>query len=437
MNPTTTSRAAAALLLTISLAGCGGGSGGGSRDADTAPAGTTDAAYLYDYMKDWYLWYRQMPTVDPAAYASDQALLDAVRVSQDWYSYIDSAQVYHAFYDEGEAVGYGFGYSVSGNAMWIRYVQPASSAGIGDLRRGDQIMAIGGQPIAALQAGAGIDAALGPVQEGLSTTLTVQRGASTFELPLTKTRYAVRSVLDHRVIDAPSGRVGYLNFMSFTAPAQSEWQAALKDLLDQGVSDLVVDLRENGGGRLAVAGALASSLAPADSAGQIAIQLQFNDRHRGSDQDFRFAYDASAGKIRRLVWITSPRTCSASESLVVALRPLRSAWSVGEASCGKPVGFTPPEHNGKVYNVVSFRLSNGAGLSDYFSGLSPDCAAAEDWSKPIGDPTEPKLAAALRWLDDGGCPAPTTGALDAQSRARAVTAAPGGGYGIERLTGLR
>ncbi|MFT4100007.1 MAG: S41 family peptidase [Burkholderiaceae bacterium] len=299
MNPTTTSRAAAALLLALSLAGCGGGgSAGDGRDADAVPAGTTDAAYLYDYMKDWYLWYRQMPAVDPAAYASDQALLDAARVEQDWFSYIDSAQVYHAFYDEGEAVGYGFGYSVSGNAMWIRYVQPASNAGAADLRRGDQILAIGGQTIATLQAGGGIDAALGPAQEGLGTTLTVQRGASTFELPLTKTRYAVRSVLDHRVIDAPSGRVGYLSFMSFTAPAQLEWQAALQELLDQGVADLVVDLRENGGGRLAVASALASSLAPADSAGQVAIRLQFNDRHGGSDQSLQFAYDASAGKIR-------------------------------------------------------------------------------------------------------------------------------------------
>ncbi len=436
---TTTSRVAAALLLSGWLAGCGGGSSGADGDAPpNGSAGTadTDAAYLYQYMKDWYLWYQQMPTVDPGVYPTDRALLDAVRVPQDWYSYIESAQVYHAFYDEARAVGYGFGYSVAGDAMWIRYVQPASNAGSSGLQRGDQVLAINGQTIAALQAGGGIDAALGPAQEGLTAALTVQRGAATIDLRLTKTSYAVRSVLDQRVIETPSGRVGYLNFMSFTSPAQTEWQAALRGLLDQGVSDLIVDLRENGGGRLAVASALASSLAPDDSAGQIAIQLRFNDRHGGSNQSFRFASDPSAGRVRRLVWITSPRTCSASESLMAALRPLRSAWSVGEATCGKPVGFTPPEHNGKVYNIVSFQLANGAGLTDYFSGLSPDCAASEDWSKPTGDPTEPKLAAALRWLQDGGCPAPATGALYAPRRAKAGQTVPSG-YGIERLTGLR
>ena len=447
------------VALGLSLAACGGGSdkgagagtGNGTGTGSGQVSSSADVNFLAAYLRDWYLWYREMPSFNAAGFTTPESLLQAARVRQDWYSYIDQASTFNAYYDEGRAIGYGFGYNYdrsSGN-MYIRYVQPLSSSAASGLARGDRVTAINGQTIAALAAGTTgdndparaanrIDAALGASVEGLQATLTIERAGAPLTLPvMTKGWYTLRSVVAEQLIDLGDRKVGYLVFTSFTNPASGEWSNALASLIAEGATDLIVDLRENGGGRLAVAASVGSSLAPAGSSGRVETTLQFNDRHSGSNQTYYFQDTPNTGKIDRIVWITSPRTCSASESMMVALRPLRTSVSVGETTCGKPVGFSPPEYNGKVYNVVTFKLANSVGYSDYYSGLAPDCAVGEDWSRPFGDPAEPKLAAALNWLSTGHC-SPTAAAARVQRSAALpdVREIPTG-HGIEKLTGLR
>lgn len=416
-------------VLTV-LAACGGG--GGSASTAPAPSAADEVRFVTGYMQDWYLWYRDLPAIDPSAWSTPEQALAALKVPQDRYSYIDSAATFDAFFDEGRALGFGFGYVLVGDELWIRYVQPHSNAQTAGLRRGDRITAIDGVPMATLIASNGVDAALGPATEGFRATFDLQRDTAPLFITMTKGWYTLASVLDARVIDRPGGKVGYLVFMSFTEPSRAEWLTALTQVQEAGAQDIIVDLRENGGGRLSVAALIASSLMPAGLDNPVGTKLEFNDRHTGSNQIFPLTPVANTGRVRRLAWITSARTCSASESLITSLVPYMAAALIGERTCGKPVGFTPPEFNGKVYSIVTFRTLNRDGFSDYYSGLSPSCTTGEDYSRPYGDPAEPKLAAALQWLDGAGCPVAAT-----KSVPRHEVQTPRGIGGLHDLTGLR
>jgi carboxyl-terminal processing protease len=414
--------------LTVQAA-CGGGD---SAPIASPPTAADEVRFVTDYLRDWYLWYGQLPAIDPSAWSTPEQALAALKVPQDRYSYVDSAATFDAFFDEGRALGFGFAYALVAGDMWIRYVQPQSSAQAAGLRRGDRIVAIDGTPMATLVASNRVDAALGPATEGFSAHFDLLRNAAPLSVTVTKGWYTVASVLHARLIDRPGGKVGYLAFLSFTEPSRTEWLAALMRLQQEGARDIVVDLRDNGGGRLTVANLVASSLLPAGLAGVAGTTLQFNDRHSGSNLTYSLTPVEGVDPVRRLIWITSARTCSASESLMTSLRPYLWAAVVGETTCGKPVGFTPPVFNGKVYSIVTFRTSNRDGFSDYFAGLAPDCTVGEDYSRPYGDPAEPKLAAALQWLDGAGCPL-----ARAKSVPQHPAPMPRGIGGVHDLTGLR
>ena len=306
---------------------------------------------------------------------------------------------------------------------------PAHAAG---LRRGDRIVAIDKQPIAELLAASTLEAAFGPTEVGAGLEFTVRRGGQILSIAVARDWYDLTYVIAPGIHDAGGRRVGYVNFYSFGRLGVAPWQAALDRLLLQGAQDLVVDLRENGGGLVAVAAEVGSALGQDDLAGRVMGRLEFNAAHTNANRSFVFSSDPRAGRFERIVWLTGPRTCSASEILIAGLEPWRPATRIGSASCGKPVGFTPPSHEGWVFSVVSFSTRNALGDGDYYNGLAPDCEVPDAVAGEFGAADEPLLAAALGWLADGRCPAPAS--------AKSVHTMPrfdDSLRGLSTLTGLR
>lgn len=421
-------RAAALALATgVMLAACGSGLPSPLDPLSALLGAGSPVRFLVDYMKDWYLWTDRLPRfIDASRWSTPEEALDALRVEEDRYSFIASADSFNAFFDDGRALGYGFGYAIVDTQVIVRSVQPASNAATAGLRRGDRIIAVDGKPTPGLVAAGTFDDALGPVVEGQRAVLSVQRGGATIEFAMARGWYEVASVLESRAIDTADGRVGYLAFYTFTEPARTQWDTALDGLRAAGVRDLIIDLRENGGGRLSVANHVASSLAPPEAASLRSLHLEFNDRHVDANESFEF--EQGTGFAGRVIWITGAGTCSASESVIAALMPYRVKAQIGAATCGKPVGFTPPEYEGKVYNIVTFRSKNRDGYTDYFQGIAPDCMVPEDYDHAFGDPAEARLAAALAWLRDGRCVA-------AQTKSFVPPRAAAPDRGLDALTG--
>ena len=421
----------AAVLAGLLLAGCGGG--GDSAAPQPAELDPPSADFLVSYLYDWYYWVDRLPPQPaPDAYPDAHAALAALKVAEDRYSYIEPAASYDAFFDEGRSLGFGITYQIEADALALRLVQPRSPAHAAGMRRGDRIVAIDGRTITELLAAGTLDEAFGPAEAGTSLAFDVRRDGLRLPMVATRDWYDLSYVMGPGVHDAGDRKVGYVNFYSFGRLGLSAWQATLDQLLEQGARDLVVDLRENGGGLVAVAAQVGSALGTDDLSGRTMSRLEFNPAHASSNRSFGFGSDPRAGRFERIVWLTGARTCSASEMLIAGLDPWRSSARIGSATCGKPVGFTPPSHAGWVYSIVSFTSRNAVGEGDYYGGLAPDCEVADPVAGEFGAPDEPLLAAALGWLADGRCPAPISGkSLPAMPRLDDSL------RGLSRLTGLR
>jgi hypothetical protein len=101
---------------------------------------------------------------------------------------------------------------------------------------------------------------------------------------------------------------------------------------------------------------------------------------------------------------------------------------IGATTCGKPYGFLPQDNCGTTYFAIQFKGVNHVGYGDYAEGFVPGgsgnqfagCVLADDFTKPLGDVTEARLATALQFRQNGTC---TTAAASSGSGVRSATAA--------------
>jgi hypothetical protein len=128
----------------------------------------------------------------------------------------------------------------------------------------------------------------------------------------------------------------------------------------------------------------------------------------------------------KIAFISTRATASASELVAAAFAPFLgvNAALVGSNSYGKPVGqigLDLAACDDRI-RVVAFAKENAAGQGDYFSGLAgtmrTTCAAADDITRPLGDPQEASLRAALDFVAGRSC-TPIALAQSAQSTASA------------------
>jgi len=390
-------------------------------------------------MKDWYLWEDRLPQdINESDFASGQAALDALKVAEDRYSSITPAADYNRFFRDGQTVGFGLSYKIEedNRAIRVMLVQPQAPAQRAGLLRGDLITEVEGETVATLIAEDRLNAAFGPLDEGVTRRFTINRDGNTLSITIAKALYDLSYVIADALFDNNGRKVAYVNFFSFAEKGVAPWQEALDRLLDEGAQDLIVDLRSNGGGLLSVTQRVGSSLGGDSLRGKVLAELSFNDRRNENNRTYTFGIDSRSGRFERLVWLTSRSSCSASEALIVGLDPHRTATRVGETTCGKPVGFTPPTFGDNVYSIVTFRLRNAVGTTDYFDGLLPDCPIADDGSGQLGDRNEALTAAALVFLDTGACPAQGALATKALRDTRSLGELTNHPTGLPALTNL-
>lgn len=365
--------------------------------------------YVYDVMREIYLWDTELPTVNPASYASPEALLEAVRYRplDSYFSSITSRAASDAFYSDSQFIGFGFGNSYDGQGLRILQVFPDSPAAETGMRRGDRITSINGQSVAALVANGQLGQALGPSAEGYRISFRYERPDGTVaDSEMTKRLVTIPTVSELSVIDVDGKRVGYLLFRNFVTPSRDALDAAFNALRDVGATELVLDLRYNGGGLVSIAQHLGGLIAGARTEGQVFVEYVHNARNSFRNQSSRFEAKPNALNLQRLVVITTDATASASESIINSLRPFIPVTTVGTSTYGKPVGQYIVEFCDKALYPVSFSVKNARGEGDYFGGIPADCQAQDDADRQLGDPAEASLKEALTVMRTGSCSAP-------------------------------
>jgi C-terminal processing protease CtpA/Prc len=359
-------------------------------------------------MKYIYFWNKEMADRAPALFDSAESYLEAIRYRplDSGFSYVTSRAANEAFFSDSQFIGLGLATKQVGSQLRVAQVFPDSPASQAGLERGATFLEIAGRTIADYIARGDLGAAFGANEVGVSVpvrfvdTSGVQRSAT-----MVKRLVTIPTVSQLRIYDLDGRRVGYLHFRNFVRPSTQALNDAFRELRAAGVSELVLDVRYNGGGLVDVAQHLGGLIGGSRTAGQLFAEFFHNDLNAQRNVVLRYEDKPQALDLRRLMVIATRDSASASELIINALRPFMPVTIFGGRTYGKPVGQYGLEFCDKVLAPVAFHLRNALRQGDFFDGFPADCPAADDVEHLLGDPAEASLQEALFYIRNGRCSA--------------------------------
>lgn len=378
---------------------------------------SAEKTWVRAHLDDVYLWYREIVNVFPTSYADAREYFDALLVrTHDRFSFTAVQAEIDKYFESGEEIGYGISLVNENGRLRVTLTQPNSPAAQQNIVRGTDIVGINGVAIGLLSRNEQI-AALYPTKAGQSNSFDVlDPGASApRSVQLSATAITRSPVPKSTVITSSDNKkIGYLVFTDHISTAEDALANTIGEFKRQGIDDLVLDVRYNGGGYLYIASELASMIAGSAVKNQIFEKLQYNDKHADQTNDPNYSFGFFNTKmdstplpqlnLRRVFVLTGPGTCSASESIINSLAPFMRVVTIGGVTCGKPYGMQQANNCGTAYFAIRFQGVNSLGQGDYTDGFVPNCAAGDDLNHALGDPAERLLSIALAYRVEGACP---------------------------------
>lgn len=415
---------------------------------------TTDEQYYAnlfagDALSLYYYWNEEVAAdldkLDPETNTDPISTVDKIRYHQG-ETYIDKWTMLtddmSSFENSVQGVATSYGYelmfyyadesytNIYGVVAFVYADSPAEKAG---MKRGDVIYALNGVGITESNY---MDLYYSS-QAKLSVAGLVQEAGEAVLKPVTEISLQAvemyeNPVLCHKILDVNGKKVAYLAYSSFDLKSIEPLIEICKGFKAEGVKDLILDLRYNGGGYVITESVLASMFAPQDvvSAGKV---LETEDYNKILTEEYRkqgytdfatyfeteFNYpnvslnvstkDANIG-LEHIYALIGPNSASASEALLGGLMPYMPVTLIGEQSHGKyctgvMLGTSDfytkaPSaiENWGIYVMISI-YKNSAGETPCMpDGLKPDVMAYDNPRMPIqlGDENESLLKAALQ-----------------------------------------
>lgn len=409
--------------------------------------------FVWKSMNSWYLYEADVPALAderdkdiPAyvdfleSYSSPEALFDDLIYQpnvKDRFSFIvdDYNELENMLQGISESFGYDFQLvrtSASDDSLlgYVRYVIPDSPADKAGIKRGDLFNKINGQQLTI---------------QNYQQLLFNQRSYTLGRIILQNDQLVEGDQVDMdavtihenpihlaQIIETLTGKkVGYLVYNEFNYLYHQELNHVFSQFKDEGINEMVLDLRYNPGGSVLTAALLASMLYTTDTEKRF-IKYQFNEKHPDEstvleffdqvpvlNEDYQIVdiEPLHSLELSKLYVLTSSGTASASEAIINGLDPYLDVVIIGERTVGKNVGsrtlydapstdFTDksqanPAHKYALQPLTT-KIVNSTGFGDFEDGFSPDIEISElDYlleMKPLGDPQEPLLHAALEMM---------------------------------------
>jgi carboxyl-terminal processing protease len=320
-------------------------------------------------------------------------------------------------------VEFGLSYKSSGSSEiigWVRYIIPNSDASTKNIKRGDLFYGVNGTQLTvsnyqALLFGSNNDYTLNMAD--INGGAFTPNGKS---VALTKTVLDENPILINKVIVSGSHKIGYLLYNGFYSNYDTQLNDAFGTLKSQGITDLVLDLRYNGGGSIQTATRLASMITGSFT-GQVFAKEQWNAKiesyfNANDPESLKNLFTDKMGttpinsvNMTKIYILTSKSTASASELVINGLKPYITVVQIGDTTVGKNVGSVTlydsptfgkenrnPTHRYAMQPLV-LKIVNGVGFGDYQSGLEPTYILKETLSTldVLGSSAEPLLKLAI------------------------------------------
>ncbi|MFY0256395.1 S41 family peptidase [Chitinophaga sp. 30R24] len=393
-----------------------------------------------------YYWYDKVPQLNPLSsqFGTADALLTqmktyainpATQQPYDHYSFLDrdgtitnklmngvSARNFAAVTgDVGMEIAPVLAATNSSNVRWfVLYADKNSPAGKAGIQRGWEITSVNGTTnFTNTQASLNFVSNAVLQSSSVALGLTQADGTTKSTITLNTASYNINPVLFDSVYtvknsDQNTVKVGYFVFYTFSSVYNDQGQPTFtKTILDQtlskfagqGIKNLIVDLRYNGGGATTTAEYLDSAIAPSKAAGKVMYNYLYNDKitqnlaATGLTSQVLFPSSTGGMQLDNVFFIVSGNTASASELTLNNLKPYMNVRLIGDTTYGKPVGFI--DFNISMYSngkpsiyladlyAINFETKNANNQGGYFTGIPQDPGAfANDYvNVPWGNTT--------------------------------------------------
>ena len=259
---------------------------------------------------------------------------------------------------------------------------PAEEAG---LRPGDQVVAIDGQSTTGESVSSLVYVVRG--EAGTDVTLTIRRGDDEMDITVTRAVIDLQEVRSEILDDG----IGYLRLTTFTARATDLVREAINNLLNQGATSFVFDLRGNPGGYIDAARGVGSQFI---SAGELLFTVE-----SGEDvQEWRALEGVLQSEDVPVVVLVDAGSASASEIVAAALQEHGRATLVGEPTFGK--------NTVQIWNDLpnggGLRLTTARWFTPEHNSVAPDGVQPDVEVAGTADPTsdeDPQLDRAIELLN--------------------------------------
>ncbi|MBP6716368.1 MAG: S41 family peptidase [Acidobacteria bacterium] len=276
----------------------------------------------------------------PAVYGSIDGMLRTLDPHSSFFDPRSYAQMRER--QEGRYPGIGVTIVAANDDVTVTALFEGSPAYKAGIRRGDVIAKVGTESAKGWTTQQVSEKIRGP--KGSTVNVSIRRPGSETLIELTVPRDEITIVTVRASFMLQPG-TGYIRLQDFSETSDEEIQAALKKLSAQGMTQLVLDLRDNPGGPLDQAIAIASHFL---KRGQMVVYTR--GRVQNSDQDYPATVQGNYPSVPLIVMV-SRGSASASEIVAGAMQDHDRAIIVGEQTFGKAL----------VQSV--YRIANGAGLA--------------------------------------------------------------------------
>lgn len=381
--------------------------------------------WIWNVMTDVYLWADEVdPTLYPTDESDPEAFFYSILNENDRFSWI--VDDYEALINSFNNISLSTGISpyfvrLSGTdevIVIVEYVSKDSPADLAGIKRGEIITDINGTTLTIdnyidLFYAENVDLEFADYTDGN----IVVNGK---KISLTALVIEENPIIHHEIFSFEDTEIGYIVYTGFSSGEENKWVDSLDniftDFKSQGISDLILDIRYNSGGRVSVATHIASVISPASIPGNdnVFVRYQWNEAYQeyftekdGADSEnlvVFFEDDPTVNlNLTDAYFLTGRRSASASELIIIGLEPYMNVTQIGENTYGKFYGSItvpdleePVRHNWALQPLV-FKFANADGFTDFNNGLVPDIFVDDNVieMKQFGDITDPMLAAAL------------------------------------------
>lgn len=413
--------------------------------------------FIYDAMDEIYLYEADVPELSDGHFSSEDDRLEYLQsfddpvdlyydlvASHDKFSFMTEDYVaLEKLLKEGVSGTTGMDYRLDTFSNdfdvfgYVRYVIPGSPAEEAGVKRGDFFTEIDGTSLNRNN----YQQLLGQASFSMRIDELVDKTITPTDkvVELTKVEMAEDPIHTHNIIEVEGKKIGYLLYNSFTPDFDTQLNSIFGEFKNKDITDLILDLRYNGGGNVETAIDL-SSMITGQFNEQIILKYEYNQLYQNyfqqnSPEDLLMHFNntirndepINSLNFTKVYVITTRSSASASELVIHALKPYIDVIQIGGNTRGKfqasaTLYDSPnlsyrnkdgevhvnPDHNYALQPLI-VKYANKLNESDFVNGLIPDYKASEDLGNMgiLGDSTEPLLKAAINVVLDKA-PEPAT-----------------------------